>query len=273
VNAEKQLTRPDRLVHHSNYLTVPKEWLGEQFIIEAEHLKETKPNAYAHEYLGEVTGTGGEVFDNVKIRKITDEEIESFENVKRGADFGYAIDPFSFVVCNYDRKKKRLYIFHELYKVGLSNTQAISHIKQENRHNDFIIADSAEPKSIHEFRQHGLKVKAAKKGPDSIEYGIKFLQDLEEIIIDDIRCPETAREFLTYELEKDANGNFKAKYPDKNNHSIDAVRYSLNDEIMKHKEEKKKESDPHNPTPQEKHEKMVRQMTGRKPQIKSITKW
>jgi PBSX family phage terminase large subunit len=273
VNAEKQLTRPDRLVHHSNYLTVPKEWLGEQFIIEAEHLKETKPNAYAHEYLGEVTGTGGEVFDNVKIRKITDEEIESFENIKRGADFGYAIDPFSFVVCNYDRKKKRLYIFHELYKVGLSNTQAISHIKQENRHNDFIIADSAEPKSIHEFRQHGLKVKAAKKGPDSIEYGIKFLQDLEEIVIDDIRCPETAREFLTYELEKDANGNFKAKYPDKNNHSIDAVRYSLNDEIMKHKEEKKKESDPHNPTPQEKHEKMVRQMTGRKPQIKSITKW
>jgi phage terminase large subunit len=116
-------------------------------------------------------------------------------------------------------------------------------------------------------------VKAAKKGPDSIEYGIKFLQDLEEIIIDDIRCPETAREFLTYELEKDANGNFKAKYPDVNNHSIDAVRYALNDEVMKHKEHKKQEHDPLNPTPQEKHEKMVRQMTGRKPQIKSMTKW
>jgi phage terminase large subunit len=157
--------------------------------------------------------------------------------------------------------------------VGLSNTQAIRHIQAENKQNDFLIADSAEPKSIHEFRQHGLKVKAAKKGPDSIEYGIKFLQDLEEIVIDDIRCPETAREFLTYELEKDANGNFKAKYPDVNNHSIDAVRYSLNDEIMKHKEEKKKEGDPLNPTPQEKHEKMVRQITGRKPQIKSMTKW
>jgi PBSX family phage terminase large subunit len=273
VNTEKQLTRDDRLVHHSNYLTVPTEWLGEQFIIEANHLKETKPLAYEHEYLGNVTGTGGEVFDNVKIQRITDEEIKNFENIKRGADFGYAIDPFSYVVCHYERKKKRLYIFHELYKVGLSNTQAIAHIKEENKNNDFLISDSAEPKSIHEFRQRGLRVKGAKKGPDSVEYGIKFLQDLEEIIIDDIRCPDTAREFLTYELDKDANGNFKAKFPDLNNHSIDAVRYALNDEVMKHKEFKKHEHDPDNLTPSEKHEKMVRQLTGKKPQIKSITKW
>jgi PBSX family phage terminase large subunit len=273
VNAERQLTRHDRLTHHSNYLTVPKEWLGEQFIIEANHLKETKPNSYQHEYLGEVTGTGGEVFDNVKIRPISDKEIESFENIKRGLDWGYAIDPFSYVVTHYDRKHKRLYIFHELYKVGLSNTQAIAHIKVENKNNDFLIGDSAEPKSIHEFRQHGLRVKAAKKGPDSIEYGIKFLQDLEEIIIDDTRCPNTAHEFLTYELDKDANGNFKAKFPDLNNHSIDAVRYALNDEVMKHKEHKKAEHDPDNLTPSEKHEKMVRQLTGKKPRIKSITKW
>jgi phage terminase large subunit len=273
VNAERQLTRSDRLTHHSNYLTVPKEWLGDQFLIEAEHLKLTKPNSYEHEYLGNVTGTGGEVFDNVKIQRITDEEIKSFENIKRGADFGYAIDPFSYVVCHYERKKKRLYIFRELYKVGLSNTQAIAHIKKENKNNDFLIADSAEPKSIHEFRQHGLRVKGAKKGPDSVEYGIKFLQDLEEIIIDDIRCPDTAREFLTYELDKDANGNFKAKFPDLNNHSIDAVRYALNDEVMKHKEFKKHEHDPDNLTPSEKHDKMVRQLTGKKPQIKSITKW
>lgn len=272
VNTEKLLTRPDRLTHHSNYLTVPKEWLGEQFLVEAEHLRDTKPMAYEHEYLGNVTGTGGEVFANVKIREISDEEVESFENIKRGADFGYAIDPFSYIVANYDRKKKRLFIYHELYKVGLSNTQAITHIKQENKQNDFLIADSAEPKSIHEFRQHGLRVKAAKKGPDSIEYGIKFLQDLEEIIIDDVRCPNTAHEFLTYELEKDANGNFKAKFADHNNHSIDAVRYALNDEIMKHKEHKKHEHDPDNPTPSEKHEKMVRQMTGKKPP-KSIMKW
>lgn len=238
VNTEKKLTRPDRLVHHSTYLSVPRAWLGEQFIVEAEHLKATKPQAYEHEYLGSVTGTGGEVFDNVQIRRISDEEIEEFHNVHRGLDFGYAIDPLAYVVGHYDRKHKRLYIFHELYKVGLSNYHAFEEIRRENEKNEMILADSAEPKSINELLQYGLRVRGVKKGPDSVEYGIKFLQSLEAIIIDDQRCPETAREFLTYELDKDANGNFKAGYPDKNNHSIDAVRYAMNDEAINFREER-----------------------------------
>jgi phage terminase large subunit len=252
---------------------VPKAWLGEQFIVEAEHLKLTKPKEYEHEYLGEVTGTGGEVFENVQIRPITNEEIKDFYNIKRGLDFGYAIDPVSYPVMHYDRKKKRLYIFHELYKVGLSNRSLYEHIKEENKNNEFVTADAAEPKSIHELRQYGLKIRAAKKGPDSIKYGIKFLQSLEAIVIDDIRCPETSREFLTYELDKDANGNFKADYPDRNNHSIDAVRYALNDEVMKFKEHEQHKSDPNNPTKEEKHAKAVKTMTGGKPKIKAFTKW
>jgi phage terminase large subunit len=219
---------------------VPREWLGNQFIIEAEHLKLTNETAYNHEYLGEVTGTGGEIFTNVKLKQITDEEIKNFTVIRRGLDFGYAIDPLSYIVMAYERKYKRLYIFHEVYKVGLSNYDANKLIEQENKTNDIIIADSAEPKSINELRQYGRRIRAVKKGPDSIEFGIKFLQSLEEIIIDDARCPETAREFLNYELEKDANGNFKAGYPDKNNHSIDAVRYGLNDECINFKEEIKK---------------------------------
>jgi phage terminase large subunit len=273
VNAEVQLTREDRLFHHSNYLTVPKEWLGDQFIIEAEHLKETKPKAYEHEYLGEVVGTGGEVFDNVQIRRISDEEISDFYNVKRGLDFGFAIDPLSYDVVHYDRKKKRLYIFHELYKVGLSNYSAYhDYIKIENKNNEMVLGDSAEPKSLHELRQYGLKIRGVKKGPDSIEYGIKFLQSLEAIIIDDIRCPETAREFLTYELDKDANGNFKASYPDRNNHAIDSVRYALNDEAMKFKEEQKHKHDPDNLTPTEKHQKAIKAMTGGRPKTSAFTK-
>jgi phage terminase large subunit len=274
VNAEVQLTRDDRLFHHSNYLTVPKEWLGEQFIIEAEHLRDTKPTSYQHEYLGEVTGTGGEVFDNVRIRKISDEEIDEFHNIKRGLDFGYAIDPLSYNVVHYDRKKKRIYIFHELYKVGLSNYSAYhDYIKKENKNNEMVLGDSAEPKSLHELRQYGLKVRGVKKGPDSVEYGIKFLQSLEAIIIDDTRCPETAREFLTYELDKDANGNFKAAFPDRNNHAIDAVRYALNDEAMKFKEMQQHKSDPDNPTPAEKHAKAIKQITGGKPKVSAYTRW
>ena len=246
VNTESQMTRSDRLVHHSTYLTVPKDWLGEQFIIEAEHLKQTKLDNYNHEYLGEVTGTGGEVFTNVKCREITNEEINTFQNIKRGLDFGYAVDPLSYGVANYDRKYKKLYIFHELYKVGLSNKAAADHILEENKSNEVVYADSAEPKSISEIRQYGVRIVPCKKGPDSIEYGVKFLQDLEEIIIDDKRCPETAREFLNYELDKDANGNFKAGYPDRNNHTIDMIRYALNYECMKWREEIKKTTQNYN---------------------------
>lgn len=244
VNAEAQLTRPDRLIHHSDYLSVPREWLGEQFILEAEHLKEVNEPAYNHEYLGEITGTGGEVFANVQCRPISDEEIKEFEVIRRGLDFGFAIDPLSYVACAYNRKYKRLFIFHEYYAVGASNRQVYDEIKKENKDNQPLYADSAEPRTINELRQYGLRIVPVKKGPDSVEYGIKFLQDLEAIIIDDQRCPETAREFLNYELEKDAQGNFKASFPDKDNHSIDAVRYALNYECQKYREHAKKK-DPH----------------------------
>ena len=225
-NIEMTEEREDKLVHHSTYLGVPKEWLGEQFIVEAEHLKNVNYESYAHEYLGEVTGTGGEVFTNITIRTISDEEIRMFDRIARGIDWGYASDPFTYTVNHYDRKRRRLYIFYEIYKVGLSNKKAYELIKQENKNNKIVVCDSAEPKSIAEMNSYGLRVIGAKKGPDSVEYGIKWLQDLEEIVIDPVRCPNATREFNGYELEKDKYGEFKADFPDKNNHTIDAVRYS-----------------------------------------------
>ncbi|KEH89138.1 terminase [Clostridium novyi A str. BKT29909] len=230
-NMEVLETRKDKLVHHSSYLGVPREWLGEQFILEAEHLKKVNHLKYEHDYLGAVTGTGGEVFTNVTIRKITNEEIANFDRVHRGLDFGYASDPLHYTVNHYDKTRRRLYIFYEIHKAGMSNSSAVETIKQENKSNKRIIADSAEPRTIAEFKKLGLRIIGAKKGPDSVEHGIKFLQDLEEIIIDKERCPNTAREFLGYELEKDKEGNFKAEFPDKNNHSIDSIRYSLEDEM------------------------------------------
>lgn len=226
VNEEVLQQSPNRLVHHSTYLDVPPEWLGEQFLIEAEHLKKVKPMAYLHEYMGEVTGTGGEVFSNVTIRQITDEEISHFDHISRGIDWGYAADPFHYTVNHYDKIRRKLYIYYEIHLLKLSNRKAAELVKAENKYNRMIICDSAEPKSIAEMYSYNLKVVGAKKGADSVEYGIKWLQDLEEIIIDPVRCPNTAREFIEYELEKDTNGKFKSHFPDKNNHSIDAVRYS-----------------------------------------------
>ena len=235
VNEEVTIGQDSKVVHHSTYLEVPREWLGEQFFIEAEHLKKTKPESYAHEYMGEITGTGGTVFENVKIRPILDEEINSFDRIKRGIDFGYAADPFVYVVCHYDSKYKRLFIFDEIFKVGLSNAKAYEMITGRKNYSQSIVCDSAEPKSIAELRGYGLRVMGAKKSPDSVEYGIKFLQSLEEIIIDNVRCPNTAREFYEYELVPDGNGGFKDGYPDKDNHSIDAVRYAMESEITMRK--------------------------------------
>jgi phage terminase large subunit len=215
---------------------VDPEWLGEQFIVEAEELKAKKPEQYKHEYLGEVTGTGGEVFTNVTLRKITDQEIASFDKIRRGIDWGYAEDPFSYGAMHLDKARKRLFIFYEIYKTRMSNSKAAELIRLENKLNEPITADSAEPKSISDLKEHGLKVRASKKGPGSVEHGIKYMaEELEEIIIDDERCPNTAREFTTYELEKDSNGEWKANYPDKDNHTIDMTRYALEDDMRSSK--------------------------------------
>lgn len=230
VNREAELSRPDRLVHHSTYLDVPRAWLGETFLAEAEHLRTANPERYAHEYLGEVTGTGGEVFTNVTLREITAEEIARFDNLRGGLDWGYAADPLHYTRCHYDKTRRRLFIFDEIHRVRLSNRAAAAMVLQRCGR-ETITCDSAEPKSIDEVKGYGLRVRGARKGPDSVEYGVKFLQDMEEIIIDPARCPETAREFTAYELDRDREGGFKAGYPDHDNHSIDAVRYALEQDM------------------------------------------
>lgn len=238
-NMEVLDERTDKLVHHSTYLNVSKEWLGEQFIIEAEHLKKVNPTKYEHDYLGAVTGTGGEVFRNVTIRRITDEEIRIFDKIRNGLDFGYAADPLAYIKCHYNKGKKRLYIFDEIYKVRLGNSKAVEEIKEKNPLNIRITADSEEPRTINEFRKLGLDIIGAIKGPDSVEHGLKYLsEEVEEIIIDPIKCPNVKREFLGYEIEKDKEGNLKGEYPDKNNHTIDAVRYAIERDILMFYEEK-----------------------------------
>lgn len=231
VNAESLIHRDDKLYHKSTYLTVPREWLGEPFFIEAEHLKKVNELAYKNEFLGEATGSGGAVFENLTIRQITDEEISKFDKIYDGLDFGYAVDPSAYVQVYFDKTRKKLYIFNEVYGFGLSNERLWEKIIEVKVSNSTITADSAEPKSIDKLNSLGkLYVRGAKKGPDSVEYGIRWLQDLEEIIIDNIRCPNCAKEFGLYEYERDKYGEFKSKYPDINNHTIDATRYAIENE-------------------------------------------
>lgn len=232
VNTEQLYDEPDRLISHTTYLQVPRDWLGEQFFIEAEKLKNSREKLYNHEYLGEVTGTGGSVFDNVEERVITDEEIAAFDRRKHGIDFGFAVDPFAFTDMHYDKKHEILYIFDEVYEQRLTNKQAYEKIKNRVS-NRRITADSAEPKSIAEMRGYGLNIHGARKGPDSVEYGIKWLQSLTDIVIDKKRCPHTYKEFVSYEYDRNKDGEFISAYPDKNNHTIDATRYGCEDEMRK----------------------------------------
>ena len=229
VNEEMLLDEQDRLVHRSDYLSVNPDWLGPQFIYEADKLKAKNETAYRHEYLGEITGTGGAVFENVVERQITDEEIQQFDRRRYGLDFGFAVDPLAFVSMHYDSKREILYIFDEIYQPKLTNRQATVKIKKKITETALIRADSAEPKSIKELNELGLKVIAAKKGPDSVDFGMRWLQGLATIVIDKKRCPNAYKEFVTYEYETTRDGQYISAYPDKNNHAIDAVRYGCED--------------------------------------------
>lgn len=238
-------TRENTLVIHNTYLDVPKSWLGQAFIDEAEELKEINYPAYEHEYLGVPTGTGGDVFQNVVDLDMEEETSitdsygnvikkvplwQTFDKIYNGIDWGFAVDPFRFVKCHFDKSHLDLYIFAEYSTVKTRNKAVFEEIYDNLKlctKEELVTADSAEPKSVADFRAYGAFIREAEKGPDSVRYGIKWLQGLRHIYIDKRRCPLTWREFINYEYETDKDGNFISAYPDADNHSIDAVRYAL----------------------------------------------
>ena len=230
VNIYSQIPKENQLIHHSTYLDVPPEWLGKTFLDEAEHLKRVNPLAYEHEYMGAVTGTGGLVFENVVAREITDEEIAQFDQVGEGIDWGYFPDPFAWSKSHFDANRRILYIFDEFKALKMGNREVYDYLVEHKGYepSQLIIADSAEPKSIADFRDYGASCRGAEKGPESVNYSMKWLQSLNEIVIDPERCPNHLEEFLNYELEQDKDGEYISAYPDMNNHFIDAVRYRTN---------------------------------------------
>lgn len=225
-----EIYRPyDTIVVRNTYLDVPVEWLGEQFIEEAEQLKEINERAYIHEYMGIAIGTGGDVFPNVEDMDMS-AIVGQFDRIYNGIDWGFALDPFRFVRMHFDPSRLDLYIFAEHTAYKTRNEVVFKELYEEKKlvkKEELVIADSAEPKSVADFKAYGAWIREADKGPDSVRYGIKWLQGLRHIYIDKRRCPDTYKEFVEYEFEQDKDGNFISSYPDANNHSIDAVRYAL----------------------------------------------
>ena len=218
------IPKNNRFVHNSTYLTTPKKWLGQPFLDEAEQLKKINPKAYNHEYLGEIVGTGGQVFENLTIREITDEEKQSFDWCYFGQDWGWYPDPNAFVACYYNSAQMKLYIYEERVGNKKSNEEWARII--DSHRDDKIVADSAEKKSTEDFRSMGFNMRDAEKGSGSVDYSMKWLQSRAEIIIDPVVCPVATKEFIEYEYERTKSGDVISGYPDKNNHCIDAIRYA-----------------------------------------------
>lgn len=221
-------------IHHSTYKDNP--FISKEFLNEVEAARARNPRRAEWEYDGKAIGSGVVPFDNLRIEagSITDEMVANFDNIRQGLDYGYATDPLAFVRWHYDKKRNCIYAIDELYEVKCSNRRAAQWIRSNKYHYQDIIAE-VEPKSNAEMRnEHDIsKIRQVTKGPDSVEYGEKWLDDLDAIYIDPLRTPNIAKEFENIDYQTDRDGNPKPRLEDKDNHTIDATRYAFNDDMRK----------------------------------------
>lgn len=226
-NKDSEDERGDRVQHKSNFLELDDpSWLGQAFIDEAEELKRRDYRRFQHEYLGIPIGTGGNVFENIEVREITDDEIRTFDRIYQGVDWGWFPDPFAFLRVHYDKARETIYFIAECYEQKFSNEKSAKWIQDHGYNDTWITCDSAEPKSIADYRSMGMNAKEAVKGPGSVDYGMKWLQK-RKLVIDKRRTPNACHEFTSYEYEKNKDGDWISGYPDANNHLIDALRYAM----------------------------------------------
>lgn len=219
-------------VHHSVYLDNPH--ISEEFIKEAEAVKAKDETKYKLVYMGEPIGNGLVPFPNLEIREIEASEIAGLEKFRNGVDWGYGVDPLAFVRWGYDKKKGIIYALDEYYGVGLKNRNLANYILSKG-YDELVMCDSAEPKSIDELKEYDISAWGAKKGAGSVEYGEKWLSDLEAIVIDPKRTPNISREFEMIDYDTDREGNPLPRLCDSNNHTIDATRYAFSNDMKKGK--------------------------------------
>ena len=251
-NQEARIEEPGKLVHHSSYLDVPEEFIGKRFVEQAEQLKAINAKAYANEYMGEETGLTGTVFENVVAQSITYEDRIQIKWIRCGVDWGYQNDPFVWLMVGYDRKTRMLYIIDEVFNTETLDEANINEVKRhlverddkgqpiytnegkpvynKRKPQNEIRADAAAPKDIATWRHAGMAIMGASKRVP-VDDGIRWLQKRKAIVIDRERCPLAFQEFSRYRAKEDPDDGRFLGYPDKDNHTIDAVRYAVFDLI------------------------------------------
>ena len=211
----------DTLAMTTNYMC--NEWLDEADKKLFERMKRENPRRYQVAGLGNWGIVDGLVYENWREEAFTLETVKGCKTAF-GLDFGYSVDATAFVVAFIDVENNKIYIYDELYETRLSNRLIYEKINEMGYAKETIIADSAEPKSIDELRGLGLRhIQGAKKGKDSINNGIQFIQNFEIIIHP--RCVNFQTEISNYQWDKDKFGNTINKPIDDFNHCLDALRY------------------------------------------------
>jgi phage terminase large subunit len=212
--------------YQSDDLSILKTWYIHNTFLTKDDVKDLENEAdpyYRSVYtFGNWGILGNVIFTNWRVEDLSS-MANQFTDRRAGLDFGFSSDPAALVVSHYDRMRKTIYIFDELYETGLTNPMLAERIKDKIGR-DYVICDSAEPKSIVEIQGDGIEAGAAEKGKDSVRYGIQWLQ--QQTIIIDKRCINAQNEFSQYHWKEDAGGNAMPIPVDKHNHLIDALRYA-----------------------------------------------
>lgn len=221
-------------VCHSYYYNVPVKWLGQRFFDRAEWFKKNKEKYYRNNYLGEVVGTGGQIFENLEMRTITEAEIDSMPNLYHGLDFGY-VHPQAFIECSYDFENETVYILNEVRKVGMKQTTFAKKISQWKKYE--IICDSANPDKISDYCDYGFDAIGATKrwAGGGRDYAWEWMQTRRKIVIDEERTPFIAKEMKKAEHEQLRDGSFSSEYPKLDEDCIMACIYALNRVIIDEK--------------------------------------
>lgn len=213
---------PDILAITTNYKC--NEWLDEADLRLFDNMKEKNPRRYQVAGLGNWGIVDGLVYENWKEEKFTLDQVINCDSVN-GIDFGYTNDPAAVFIGFIDTENKKLYVWDEIYKKGLSNKKLYEEIENVHYQKKSFTADCAEPKSIDELRGYGLRVEKSQKGKDSITHGIQYIQDFEIIIHP--RCVNFITEIGNYTWDEDRLGNKINRPIDDFNHLMDAMRYAV----------------------------------------------
>lgn len=209
------------IVVQVNWMDNP--WLPEELLADLEDDRRRDPDKYLHVWEGHYSlNSEARVFRNWKIQEF---ETPPDAVHRFGADWGFAIDPTVLVRCHVEGRT--LYVDREAVKVGceIDKTPALFDTIEGSR-KWLIRADSARPETVSYMKRQGFRITQAIKGPGSIEDGISFLQSFDIVVHP--RCKHVAEELTLFSYKVDAQtGDILPHLEDKNNHTIDSLRYAL----------------------------------------------